>query len=300
MLFYLFIAFQILYSISCDISCYQAPFDTNTFDYIVTPDHFPEELEESSLEVNSVQCSITVSWEQNPNRTVIELIADNNTKAGSIEHQLQVDVGYVSELETSPTPRWTKNINYQCNTNQCNSLSQLKRLLQALIVNDSLDDLTYLLKPVEKFQGKWCYRGSNITSGKCNTTIPVSSCTQCEVSATMNQAGTELCATCSTEYPSQSILKYQKTFNMTDRTNSSTCYILCGRENCSTPAVTANIREKIYIGFNFTTFLNAGSANTTFLNAGSVNKINSLCMFFFNEILILLFMRSTLFISEFI
>jgi hypothetical protein len=254
MLFHLFITFQILYSISCNLSCYQAPFDINSFDYIVTPDHFPAELHNSSLEVNSVQCYIVVLWQRNPDNTKIALIADTNMKAGSTEHQLQVDVGY--QTKTSSIPTWAKQIIYQCNTDRCNSLSQLKLLLRALIVNESLHELAYLLNPVKPFHGEWCYRDSNATFDKCNTTIPVSLCTLCELTGTMNQAGTELCATCSTADPDQALLVYEKTFNMTDQTNFSIWDILCGRPNCNTPAVSDSIRRKSYIHFNFTTFLN--------------------------------------------
>jgi hypothetical protein len=254
MLFYLFITFQILYSISCDISCYKAPSETNSFDYIVTPDHFPEELNNTSLVFNSSQCYIFVLWERDPNNTIIELDADSNIKPESTQDQLGVSVGYVMEI--SSIPRWVQAVFYACNTDKCNSLSQLKLLLQALTVNDSLGDLTYLLKPVKQFQGKWCYRGSNTTSDKCNTTIPVSLCTQCVVSATMDQAGTELCATCSTDDDDHFLLAYHKSFNITDQTNSSSWGIHCGRKNCNTPAVSASIREKSYIDFNFPTFLN--------------------------------------------
>jgi hypothetical protein len=254
MLFYLFITFQILYSISCNLSCYQAPFDINSFDYIVTPDHFPAELRNSSLKVNSVTCYSVVLWERNPDNTKIALVADIGMKAGSNEHQLQVDVSY--DTQTSTIPAWAKQIIYQCSTDRCNSLSQLKHLLQALIVNESLHDLAYLLNPVKPFHGEWCYRSSNTTLNECNTTIPVSLCTQCVVSATMDQTGTELCATCWTADPDQALLVYEKTFNMTDRTNSSLWGISCARENCNTPAVSESILEKSSIEFNFTTFLN--------------------------------------------
>jgi hypothetical protein len=257
-MFYLFITFQLLYSVSSDISCYQAPFDINSFNYIVTADHFPAELHNSSLEVNSVGCYIQVLWQRDPDNTKIALIADTDMKAVSSQHQLQVDVGYQTKISSIPT--WAKEIIYQCNTDQCNSLSQLKRLLSALIVNESLHDLAYLLNPVKPFHGEWCYRGSNATFEACNTTIPVSLCTQCQLIGTMNQTGTELCATCTTDDPDNSLLVFEKTFNITDRTNSSVWEILCGRQNCNTPAIGNSIRQKSYIYFDFTKFLNNETA----------------------------------------
>ncbi len=83
----------------------------------------------------------------------------------------------------------------------------------------------------------------------------------------MNQARIEACATCSTADSDQSLLLYEKTFNMTDRTNSSTWGIICGRPSCNTPAIGDGIRKKSYIYFNFTKFLN----NKTVVESG--NKI---------------------------
>ncbi len=165
MMFYLLITFQIFYSVSCYISCYEAPFEINSFDYIVTPNHFPRELYNSSLKVDSAQCNILVLWQRDPDNTKIALIADTSMKAVSTEHQLQVDVGYQTKISSKPT--WAKQIIYQCNTDQCNSLSQLKVLLSALTVNESLDELLYLLNPVKPFHGEWCYRASNLTFEKC-------------------------------------------------------------------------------------------------------------------------------------
>lgn len=255
MLFYLFITFQILYSVSCYISCYTAPFDINDFNYIVTADHFPSELKNYSLQTNSSNCYIMVLWQRNPDNTRITLVAGPNmTTAPPTQHQLQVFVGY--ETGGSSTPMWIKQVIYQCYTDQCNSLSDLKSLLRALTVNESLYELTYLLNPVKPFHGEWCYRDSNVTLETCNTTIPVSLCTQCSLVETMNEGKVELCATCSTEEPENALLIYEKTFNMTDRTDFSMWAILCGRESCNTPAIGDSIHEKCSISFDFTKFTN--------------------------------------------
>ena len=253
MMFYLFISFQILYSILCDISCYDAPFDLNSFNYTVTPDHFPAALRNSSVKINSVSCYIQVLWQRDPNNTNIALIADTNMKPEAVQHLLQVDVGY--ETKTSSTPTWAQQIIYQCNTDQCNSLSQLKHLLSSLTVNESLHDLAYLLNPVKPFHGEWCYRGSNATFKQCNTTIPVSLCTQCDLTESMNHGGIELCATCLTDESDQSLLVYEKTFDINARTNSSIWEIICQRENCNTPTIGDSIRKKSYIYFDFAKFL---------------------------------------------
>lgn len=119
MLFYLFITFQIIYYVSCATSCYNAPIDSNSFDYIVSTDHFPTELHNSTLVNNSVNCYIFVLWQRDPDHTQIGLIAETNTQVMATKHQLQVDVGY--ETKFSSKPAWAKEILYQCNTDQHNS-----------------------------------------------------------------------------------------------------------------------------------------------------------------------------------
>ena len=254
MIFFLLIIFQTFCSAASYISCYQTPPDINWFNYTVTPDHIPATLSNTSVEDNSSNCYISVVWLRDPERTQITLLALPYMDAEPSSEQLDVAVGY--QMQITPTVAWLKQIIYQCNTDRCNNLTQLKPLLSALVVNDSLHELEYLLKPVHPFHGEWCYQGKNGTLDNCNTTIPVSSCTQCDLFETMDQAGPQYCATCLTRDPENVVLFYQKFFNMTDRTNSSDWEILCGREGCNSPAIGDSIREKAYISFDFTKFLN--------------------------------------------
>lgn len=257
MLFYLFITFQILNFISCRISCYNTSSNANIFDYIVTTDNFPTELHTSSIENNSISCFAEIIWQRNPHTTKIILVAEGNLKAAPSIHKLEVEFGYDNEGRISI---WEQAIFYQCNTDQCNSLSQLKLILSSLTMSDNLIDLVYILSPVQPFQGEWCYRGSNATFKNCDITIPNNLCTRCELTAVVNQTRAEVCATCSIENPYNYALAYGKTFNMTDRSYSTTWMINCGRENCNTQAISGRIREKSYIDFNFNKFLNNESA----------------------------------------
>lgn len=253
MLFHLFLTLQVLQCVSSDISCYKAPLDVNYFNYTVTVDNFPAALQNTSVDTHSPACYILVLWQRDPDHTNIGFFINPGMREVSTDQLLQVDVGY--QTKTSPTPTWTKQIIYKCKTDLCNNLSVLMRLLSTLIVNESLDELAYLLNPVKPFHGEWCYRGSNATSDVCNTTVPVSSCTQCELIGTMDQAGTESCGTCSMADPGKSLLVHQKTFYITDRTNFSAWDIRCTRKNCNTPAVGDSILEKSEIYFDFSKFL---------------------------------------------
>lgn len=246
--------FQTLFSAASYISCYQTPDDMNWFNYTVTSDHIPAALQNTSLEDNSVNCYISVVWLRDPDRTQITLFGLPYMDAEPSSEQLDAAVGY--QMKITPTVAWAKQIIYRCNTERCNNLTRLKPLLSALVVNDSLHDLEYLLKPVQPFHGEWCYQGKNGTFNDCNTTIPISSCTQCDLVATMGQAGPEYCATCLTGGSGFVLLFHQKIFNMSDRTNSSDWEIRCEREGCNTPAIGDSIRNKSYISFDFNKFLN--------------------------------------------
>ncbi|CAF3451756.1 unnamed protein product [Rotaria sp. Silwood1] len=217
---------------------------------------------------------IQIFWQRNPDNTKITLIAGDNEPSILQGHKLQVDIGYD---KTELTSTWEKGILYECNTDQCNSISQLKRLLSSLMITDNLYQLTYLLNPVLPFQGEWCYRGSNVTFEECDTTIPTSSCKQCILSGMINQTRTELCATCSSKDPDKGVLSHQMLFNMIDRTKTTFWLIMCGREDCNTPAVGDSIRQKSDISFDFDKFFHTDNKSTSIL---SMNKMTLLCVDF--------------------
>ncbi|CAF3271993.1 unnamed protein product, partial [Rotaria sp. Silwood2] len=236
MFFYLFIIFQVFHSVFCLISCFNSPWNKNSFDYLITADNIPSELKNCSLEKNVAKCAIEIFWQRDPDKSTIELVAEDTKKSASTDHSLFVNAGFENP---GARPMWEKVVLYECTTDQCNSLNQLKRLLNSLKMNDSLYQLTYLLNPVKPFQGQWCYRGSNATFDECNITIPSSSCTRCTLSGMINQTRTELCATCSTDDFDKTGLSHGMIFNMTERTFSTTWLLNCGRENCNTPTVEA-------------------------------------------------------------
>lgn len=275
MFFTLFILFEIFYSINCHISCYQTRDGLNTFDYMVTVDHFPTELKNVTIENNSGHCMIRVIWQRDPHTTDITLMADMHLNAVSKDHQLQIDVGYEN---IGSITIWEELLIYQCNTDNCNNLNQLKRLLNSLTMNDNLIDLVYLLVPTIPFHGEWCYRASNSTFQTCNITIPNNLCKQCQLTGIMNQTRYEICATCSIDNPDKYTLTHGKTFNLIDRTESTLWIFTCGREDCDIPNIGDKIREKSHIQFDFNKFLN----NQTGIL--SMNKVFLLFIIFFNMI----------------
>ncbi|CAF5001096.1 unnamed protein product, partial [Rotaria sp. Silwood1] len=246
------------------ISCYSCPFDINSFDYIVTANNFPSELKNCSLITNMTMCAVQIVWNRDPDNTKITLVAEDIRKSVSTEHNLIVNVGYENQENV---PKWEKVLTYECITDQCNSLTQLKRLINSLIMNDTLYELSYLLNPVKPFQGEWCYRNSNASFEKCDTTISNSSCKQCILHEMINQTNTELCATCSIDNPVRTEFAHGMTFNMIDRTNSTVLIVICQRKDCNIPTVGDIIRNKSYIYFDFDEFLNTVQPEPDYDNA---------------------------------
>ncbi len=265
MLFYLFLSFQVFYSISCDISCYECPVEANTFDYLITTDRIPDELKNCSLKNNMVACSFTIIWQRNPNKTEITVSAGDTKRSVSTDHELDVAVGFDN---TNSILKWEKVVVYTCSTKECNSFSQLKRVLASLTVTDNLDDLTNIIKPQEPFQGEWCERASNATFDDCNITVPVTACTQCSLNGQINQTKTEVCATCLTGGTDNNFLSYGVVINMVDRTRSTMWEIQCLAENCNSLTNGDLIRQRSQIDFDFIKFFNAGNKLTSLSTMG--------------------------------
>ncbi|CAF3475077.1 unnamed protein product [Rotaria sp. Silwood2] len=278
MLLHLFVIYQFFHSVSSLISCHNCPFDINSFDYIVTANNFPSELKNCSLNTSMTMCAVQIIWKRDPDNTKITLVAADTKTLASTEHNLVLTVGYEND---GSVPQWEKVLTYECFTDQCNSLSQLKRLISSLIMNDTLYELLYLLNPVKPFQGEWCYRGSNASFEKCDTTVSNSSCKQCILHEMINQTNTELCATCSIDDPYRTELSHGMTFNMVDRTNFSVLIVICERKDCNTATVGNTIRNKSYFYFDFDKFFNTDKSASVL----SMNKLILLMIVLFIKLL---------------
>ncbi|CAF5124121.1 unnamed protein product, partial [Rotaria sp. Silwood1] len=123
------------HSAFCLISYYNCPWNKNSFDYLITADNIPSELKNCSLEINVAKCAIEIFWQRDPDNTTIVLVAEDTKKSASTDHSLFVNVGFEN---SGARPIWGRVILYECTTDQCNSLNQLKRLLNSLKMNDSL------------------------------------------------------------------------------------------------------------------------------------------------------------------
>lgn len=89
MLFTLLIIFQLFYSITCQISCYDCPIQANTFNSILTANTVPNDFNNCSFPTNQAECSMNVIWTQDPDQTQIVSMGGGGRRLVADEHNLQ-------------------------------------------------------------------------------------------------------------------------------------------------------------------------------------------------------------------
>lgn len=279
MLVHLFILFHIIHSATCLVTCYVCPIDTNKFNYFVTADQIPEALNDCTFQTTGDNCFIDLVWHQNPNISEIAMTTRDPERSIVNEHSLYTTVGL--ESKTSNTV-WTRSISYTCSTDRCNSLAELKRVLNALNLTDSLDDLIYLLKKEDPFDGSWCLFDKNSTSLECADSIPPKSCKLCYFQGMSRPKSIEFCSTCLQDSIGETFLSHEVDFDMTDRTRTDHWILACQSKNCNTVNEGALIRSKSISNFDFREFLGStGNSNIV----PSVNMILLLCILFLRKII---------------
>ncbi|CAF0917249.1 unnamed protein product [Adineta steineri] len=199
------------------------------------------------------QCTVRIIWLYNIGKTEIVVTGGDTKKSISTDHALNVGTGYEyrEELDAEQV------LEYICSTDECNSLGQIKRLINSLTVTSHLDEIENMIKPQQPFQGAWCVRVSNTTTIECDPTIPTELCRQCSLAVQNDEKTTQVCATCSTESVDNS-LSYTVMFNMNDRTRSNIWQVLCQADKCNSLSNADLIHEKSAMDFDFNKFFNNG------------------------------------------
>ncbi|CAF0755420.1 unnamed protein product [Adineta ricciae] len=252
-----------LYSSSARISGYDCPGEVNTFDYVISASHMPEQLNNCTLKTDMVLCGMTILLQKNRDSTQITVNCANDPRVIPNNHALDISVGI--EYENSIL-RWEKVIIYTCTTNECNSYSEIKRVMNALTVTDTLDQITNMIIPQKPFQSKWCDRRSNATFDKCDNTIPDTDCRRCSLGAETNQTGTEVCATCRTGDEENYYLSRSAIFNMTERTRTDIWQIECQSDQCNSQSNGERIKQNAQVDFDFAKFFNNGYVFSSILS----------------------------------
>ncbi|CAF3424998.1 unnamed protein product [Rotaria sp. Silwood1] len=262
MLVSLFLVFQLFYSVTCSISCYNCPMEFNTFDSIITVDTIPNNLKNCSIKTEQSECSIQVIWMQNPNQTRIALVGGGEKRTESDEHNLKNDILLKNDgIKT----QWTNTILYVCSTENCNSPSTLKHLLRSLTSKDNFNEFSYLLVMNEHFNGTLCFFYAN-SSVSCETEIDPNTCKQCTTEEYIQTKPLEICSNCIMDDVIENFITYEVKFFMNNRERHDFWMIECQLPNCNTIDNSDLIRQKSNIQFDFDLFLNCSRQLTNILS----------------------------------
>ena len=254
MLFYLFITFQIIYSISCDINCHDCPIEENTFDYFVTADRLPDKLNNCGTKPTDDICKIDIIWGRNPDRTQIALSGRDERAIMDTEQTLNT---YVQLENKNNSLIWTRSVSYTCATEKCNSFDVLKLVLNSLTLSDNFQDpdIQNLLIEKDDFNGTWCSFENNITTSECAKDIPIEDCMQCSFDGYGAGGSMEFCENCLTYDIGERFVAHEVDFNMNDRTQRDHWMIECQSMKCNTVDNGNLVRQKSTANFNFANFL---------------------------------------------
>ena len=259
MLLYLCVAFQLFRTLLGQLSCYNCPLEANSFNTIITADTLPTELNNCSSKSEQYHCSIIVIWQPITKRTNIILAPGDDQRAVDDKHSLKSSLIYKND---GVHRQRTRSISYVCSTDLCNSLPTLKRLLQALTLQDSFDGLDYLVQFNQDFQGDSCWFFTN-SSAPCDMEMNRTTCNQCSIELTSESNAVEVCANCVAGDVIDNFITREVTFNLQNRAKDDFGLIECQVTDCNTLTSGQLIRRKSNVEFNFDLFLHNGSSSAS-------------------------------------
>ncbi|CAF0828522.1 unnamed protein product [Adineta steineri] len=272
MLFLFFILFQLFYSIQCQLTCHNCPRESNIFNTIITADTIPENLKDCTLISEQMECSIHVTWTQNPDQTILILMPGGERNSISNRYNLQ---NTITLTNTGSQLQWTKSLDFICSTEQCNSPIILKRLLKSLKSDDSFYTLSQLLEINNQFHGSLCNFFAN-SSMSCETEMDQNTCKQCATQEYIESKPVEVCSNCVMDDIIENFITRQVKFFMNNRERHDMWMIECQQRDCNAIETGDLIRQKSDIQFDFDLFLNNG--NNKFKDISSVCLLFSIFM----------------------
>lgn len=250
MLFTLFIVVHLFPYVTSKIGCYDCPLLANNFTYLVTADNVPNQLQQCETKYVGDTCVIEVKWGQNPNITQIGLVAEEgDRKRLASVRQLNT---YISLENKENSFIWTRSISYTCSNENCNTLLELKRLLNAITLEDSLHDLKDILVIDPEFDGTWCQpMFANTTDLECATSTSTNSCMECSYQTFQINDVFQVCANCLPFGIGESFVSHEVDFNLSDKTREDHWMIACQSQRCSTPENDQRLRQSTKVRFDF-------------------------------------------------
>lgn len=270
----------LLPQISYQISCYDCSNAPNEFQYLITVDRIPPEVENCPLIANQTSCLISLVWQLTFQKTELNLLGNPNIDPSpNPQHVLRANALVTG---SGVMQQWQHSIAYRCATDQCNNLAQFKLLLRSLTLTSNFSDLNDLLIPQSPFNGSWCLLAKNRTDVACSdaSTINPQSCQQCFTVLTAEAGADRLCASCfTTDQIEQESLERGVLFNMSSRTSTETWKIYCRAPNCNGLDTGASIRRRSTVAFDFNQFLGVPAGQEQLVASVFVNGLVLLVIF---------------------
>ncbi|CAF3162448.1 unnamed protein product [Rotaria socialis] len=279
MLFYLLVTLQFIHSISCFVTCHVCPIDMNTFGYFITTDHMPNTLNNCTTQATSDSCFIDLIWQLQPQKTQIALSARGDGRSTVNEHTLSTSVSLENKDSTFI---WTRSISYTCSTDNCNSLTALKRLLNSLTLYDDFNSLKNLLRKETPFDGDWCLFKANTSWLECALLIPPESCKECSFQGMSVQGSIEICLNCLQDDIGETSISHEVDFDIANRTRLDHWILECQFNKCNFENNGDLIRQKSISNFDFAKFLDISNQARIFV---SISKILSISIVVFIRVL---------------
>ena len=240
------------------LQCYSCT-DAIMVEYLVTNNTVPS-FSQCQV-IQAISCSITLTWYENINMTVISVDSRNSSSMQDTSGDTITAMALMEDGPYGSATLFAHNLVFSCTSNDtCNSETTLKELLSSLTIEDQFrEELLPLIQVIYPF---------NPTAAACvnfrNTTVsclPVdlADCQRCEI--TLDEFATstpEICATCHRNSVDVNIVMHSSTFSLNNRTRlNDHVHLGCQTKGCNSIANINQIFKASNITFNFSEFFRA-------------------------------------------
>ncbi len=237
------------------LQCYSCS-EVIIVNYLVTSETVPS-FAQCQI-VNAVQCSITVTWDENINITVIAVNTQNTSSKPNAPEDILQPMALMEAGPYGGVPFFAHNLVFSCmSSDKCNNETTLKRILHSLIIEDQFrEELLPLIHIVYPFNPKpaACFDFHNGT-GYCPP-VDLTDCQRCEISIDqVLSSPREVCATCHRNSVDVNAVIHSTIFALNNRTRLADHVQLdCQLKTCNSIANINQVYKTSNITFNFEKF----------------------------------------------
>lgn len=251
----LFLFFSTIPVLVSSLQCYSCS-ELIIVNYLVTSETVPS-FSQCQV-VDAIKCTITVTWDENINITVIAVNTQNTSSTQNAPEDIIIPMVLVEAGPYGGVPFFAHNLVFSCmSSDQCNNETSLKRILHSLVIEDKFrEELLPLIHIVYPFNPKLeaCIDFNN-ASGYCPP-VDLDDCQRCEIFVDQSfSSGREVCATCHRNSVDVNAIIHSTTFALNNRTRLADHVQLgCQLKSCNSIANINQVYKASNITFNFERF----------------------------------------------